>query len=382
MNFDLKEHTVLLTVAGSRAYGMHTDTSDVDVKGVCIPPSRFRSGFLHKFEQADKASHMMVFYDDLTSEEQAKADNGELEGSVYDIRKFFNLAAQNNPNILDALFCREEDVRVKNMIGQHIRSVSNSFLSTKCRWTFGGYARSQLKRINTHRRWLLDPPDHKPTREEFGLPERTLIPANQLAAAQDAIKKKIDSWEVDYGTMDDSEIIFIQDQIATYLAEVGIGASEKYSSAARAIGYDENFILLLDKERRYRGSMTNFTQYENWKSERNKERAALEAKFGYDTKHGAHLVRLLRMCTEILRDGVVNVFREDADELLAIRRGEWDYDRLMEFVEEEEKETELVYKSSKLPRTPDKEGLDLLCCELVDGLTYDSVRDKRHPDYR
>lgn len=44
MNFDLKPHTILLTLAGSRAYGTNTFTSDVDLKGVCVPPKEFYLG--------------------------------------------------------------------------------------------------------------------------------------------------------------------------------------------------------------------------------------------------------------------------------------------------------------------------------------------------
>ena len=109
MNIDLKKHTIVLAVGGSRAYGMDTPESDVDVKGVAVAPKECYLGFLNNFEQADKASHMMKFYDCLLPEEQQKADEGELEGTIYDVQKFFKLAAANNPNILDLLFCRDED---------------------------------------------------------------------------------------------------------------------------------------------------------------------------------------------------------------------------------------------------------------------------------
>lgn len=59
-------------------------------------------------------------------------------------------------------------------------------------------------------------------------------------------------------------------------------------------------------------------------------RAELEAQHGYDTKHAMHLVRLLRMGEEILSTGRVNVRREDADELMAIRKGALSYDQLLE----------------------------------------------------
>ena len=82
MDFDLKERTVLLTIAGSRAYGMATETSDVDVKGVCIAPRSYRDGFRNKFEQAEGVSQLSVFYDCLNDIEKKCADAGEFEGSV------------------------------------------------------------------------------------------------------------------------------------------------------------------------------------------------------------------------------------------------------------------------------------------------------------
>ena len=151
MNFDLKERTILLTVAGSRAYGMSVSSSDVDVKGVCIPTKEYMMGFINNFEQADKPSHMMAFYDCLNKEEKLKADNKDFEGSVYGIKKFFKLAADNNPNILDILFCRDEEIRHITSAGVFLRNNRDSFISSKCRWTFAGYAKSQLKRIKLQR---------------------------------------------------------------------------------------------------------------------------------------------------------------------------------------------------------------------------------------
>ncbi len=41
-----------------------------------------------------------------------------------------------------------------------------SDLDLRAGYTFSGYAVAQLKRIKTHRRWLIHPPTHKPTRQE------------------------------------------------------------------------------------------------------------------------------------------------------------------------------------------------------------------------
>ena len=78
MNFNLVDRTILLTVTGSRAYGMSQESSDVDLKGIAIPTKEYYFGFLNKFEQADKASHMMSYYDYLTDAEKEKADRKKL----------------------------------------------------------------------------------------------------------------------------------------------------------------------------------------------------------------------------------------------------------------------------------------------------------------
>jgi len=53
--------------------------------------------------------------------------------------------------------------------------------------------------------------------------------------------------------------------------------------------------------------------------------------------------------------------------LLAIRRGAWTYDQLIEFAEKEDKElNELYATSTVLPKQPNKEKLDALCIKLVE----------------
>jgi predicted nucleotidyltransferase len=95
------------------------------------------------------------------------------------------------------------------------------------------------------------------------------------------------------------------------------------------------------------------------------KRKALVEKHGYDTKNAAHLIRLLRMGIEFLRDGELNVQRHDAAELLAIKHGEWSLERIKAEAERLFKRAEDVYDRSTLPVKPDREKVNQLCIEVV-----------------
>jgi hypothetical protein len=124
--------------------------------------------------------------------------------------------------------------------------------------------------------------------------------------------------------------------------------------AARSLGLNDALTESFRKERQYKIAMRDYTNYETWKKERNKSRYEMEEKFHYDLKHGMHLVRLFRMCVEILRDGKLNVKRHDADELLDIRAGGWSYDKLMQYANEQTTILDNLYKTSKIQAEPNR----------------------------
>ena len=59
------------------------------------------------------------------------------------------------------------------------------------------------------------------------------------------------------------------------------------------------------------------------KKANNSGRQELIQKFGCDLKMATHAIRILRMGTEALNTGKLNVFREDAEELLEIKNGKY-----------------------------------------------------------
>lgn len=343
------EGTVLLVRHGSHAYGTNVATSDEDFKGVAIPPKEYFLGAVKRFEQAE-----------------LKAP--DPDAVIYDIRKFFVLAADCNPNIIEVLHTSPEDHFLVDPIGEKILEFKDQFLSKKIKHTFMGYSVSQLKRIKTHKKWIMKPPSEPPTRAGLGLPEQTLIPQDQMAAALSEIKKELDRLQFDFMEgLEESTKIGIRTAMAEMLAELKITAEDHWMAAARKIGLTDNFIEIMQKERQYLSAKLEFDQYQNWKKTRNKGRSALEEKYGYDTKHAYHLVRLIRMCREVLTTGKVIVKRPDREELLTIRNGAWSYEKLIEFAESEEQALNILYASSNaLPKIPDKDKIDKLAIELVE----------------
>jgi len=300
----LVDRTIFATVHGSHCYGTSTPESDVDVKGVCIPPRSYLHGFAESFEQAEQAEPDMV---------------------IYSLQKFMNLASQCNPNIIEVLFTDPEFWVKVTPLGQKLYENRRLFLSKKVRYTFSGYAFAQLKRIKGHRAWLLNPPTKKPERADFGLGEQNKVSASALGTFK--------------------------------------GLEEK------GYAFDDGVVALLQTERAYHNALVYWQQYEAWKLNRNKKRAADEAEHGLDLKHAYHLVRLLRMGKEILTTGEVIVKRPDAEELLAIRNGAWSYDKIVEWAETQEKELEPLYQSSTvLPHKPDIKKLQQLCVELTEEM--------------
>lgn len=310
MEFDISKRTILQVRHGSHAYGTNTEGSDLDIKGVCIPTKEYYLGFYKRFEQqVSKSPNDMV---------------------IFALDKFVKHAADCNPNFLEVLFVDQSDVISSHMYGETLRDMRHMFLSKKAKHTFSGYAHSQLKRIKTHRAWLLNPPAKEPKREDFGLPSERQVSKSEMGAFLQAEEKKL----------------------------------------LEGSGVSESVIELLQKEKSYGNAKREWEQYQGWKRERNPSRSNLEAKFGYDTKHAGHMFRLGRMCKEILLEGVVRVKRPDAAEIVAIRNGSMSYEQLIAEFEVLEAECEEAYKVSTLPKSVDVAAIDA----LIVGLTEEYLR--------
>jgi len=95
------------------------------------------------------------------------------------------------------------------------------------------------------------------------------------------------------------------------------------------------------------------------------KRKSLVDKFGYDTKNASHLIRLLRMGIEFLTEGKLYVEREDAPQLLQIKNGEWELDRIKNEADHLFKMAQDAYTRSTLPDEPDYQKAEQLLMSII-----------------
>lgn len=324
----VREHTIYEVIHGSHAYGMNTATSDTDKKGICLIPDENLYFGGETFDQQDGG---------WTDEKGAKEDK-----VVYSLAKFVNLATECNPNIIEVLFCDESDILVMTDAGRELRENRKIFLSAKARHKFTGYAVSQLKRIETHKRWIDNPPPQ--------------VKIEDFIHERDFVVGPLGS-ELPNG----AKIINIREMVPEDL-KLDPTLTPDYDFTKGA--WHVVTCRVTDKSG-YDGKKKDWDNYVTWRKNRNPARAVLEEASGFDTKHAAHLVRLLRMGYEILTLGEVIVKRPDAKELLSIRNGAWSYEKVIAYAEEMDKKIEDAEKVTKLPKLPDYDAIKALQIKLT-----------------
>lgn len=371
----LRDSTIFLTVHGSQAYGLNHSLSDLDVKGVCIPPVTVRDHLFQGFDQAENAPDIHQW---TLVTPRINPLNPKVESNVYSLRKFFKLAADVNPNIIEVLYTEPTDHLLRRPIFEDLEGIRDQFLSSKAKFTFTGYAIAQLNKINRHRKWLLNPVVEKPKRSDFGLPDERPRAVETIARE---IRKLIEEWNFHQYRLDDLERSELKErcwELVYRLCNQKVvdwdNWPDEYWKAAidklqQELNLSDELTAVISREHDYQRAVNAHESYVRWETGRNPERKELEAKYGYDVKHSMHLVRLLRMGLEILESGKVQVKRPDAAELLSIRNGGWTYDQLVEYADTMGNKIDGAYKVTKLPRAVDHVRLNKQYHALLDKWT-------------
>lgn len=359
--------TIFLSIAGSQSYGINTNLSDLDLKGICMLPEPIRNDLFTTVEQYENPSWILEKYAHLKN-----PLNPKIEGTLYVLKKYMILAAGGNPNILELLFVDKKHILELSSGGERLINNRHLFISQKCKDTYVGYAFSQIKRIERHRKWILKGDIKEPRREDYGLkPEKTA----GIGEVERYLAKYIGEWNFCDLNLEQpicNEIKLRTWQIIKNISGIDIDEGNWLSHYNDALSkkiiselnISDKLAENLDNEIKYKNAFKEYNSWITWKKERNAERHALEVKCGYDSKHAAHCIRLLRSGKEILTHGYTNTLRNDAQELLEIRNGNWTYEK----VEEEANKilTEIKTLKSSLPKDVDRAKVNELYLDILD----------------
>jgi uncharacterized protein len=122
--FDLESVIIYRCVIGSRAYGLDTDESDTDRRGIYLAPAELQWSLFGAPEQFE--------------------DNA-AQSCYWELQKFLGMALRANPNILECLY--SPIVEKTTDLGAELIAGRQAFLSQMIFQTFNGYAMSQFKKI-------------------------------------------------------------------------------------------------------------------------------------------------------------------------------------------------------------------------------------------
>lgn len=139
-------------IMGSMAYGVSSDTSDMDVYGFAIPPKEML--FPHLRGEIPGFDECKPQFDQYQQHHvlDASALGGkgrEYDLTLYSITKYFRLLTDNNPNIIDSLWVPHNCILYSTPLADRIREKRKVFLHKGCWLKFKGYAYAQIRKLET-----------------------------------------------------------------------------------------------------------------------------------------------------------------------------------------------------------------------------------------
>ncbi len=295
-------------IVGSHAYGTNVEGSDVNKKWVYIqsPTDLFMNGYRPQIE--------------ISKDEVA-----------YELSRFLELAGKANPTILELLYSPEDCILYKHSSFDRILVFRREFLTKQCRYSFGGYAISQIekargleKKMNWEKEktvrktvldfcyWIDQAINPRLNDHYQSVPVKTIFTAKQISRmgltkipnTRDLYNLFVDvRYELGGIVSDEETANDIQ------LAEVPKDAN--------------NIGLIFFNKDAYSIHCKEYREYTDWLGARNKQRYVDIEGHGQmiDGKNLLHCVRLIETALELAMTGELVIRRENADYLKSIRQG-------------------------------------------------------------
>src|SRR5215831_16803839 len=143
-----ERYTILRGLVGSTVHGLNVNDriEDRDEMGICIEPLAEAMALWAPFEQFIYRSAA-----EREGRENARSSAGDLDLTIYSLRKWMRLALKGNPTILLLLFTPDDQLVYCDALGRELRSLARQIISRRVQSPYLGYLQAQKQRLTGER---------------------------------------------------------------------------------------------------------------------------------------------------------------------------------------------------------------------------------------
>jgi hypothetical protein len=149
MNRETAERcTILRGLVGSTVHGLNVNDGieDRDEMGICVEPFEDAMALGDPFEQFIYRSAA-----EREGRSNARSTGGDLDLTIYSLRKWVRLALKGNPTILLLLFTPDDQLVFCDELGAELRALTPAIVSRRVQGPFLGYLQAQKQRLSGER---------------------------------------------------------------------------------------------------------------------------------------------------------------------------------------------------------------------------------------
>jgi hypothetical protein len=378
---------IFIAITGSVSYGLDSETSDLDGKGVYI---QNLDSILSELKLGQ--SNALKYKPQINGGEKTETGKTKEDIVLYELGRYLELVQDNNPNIIELLNTPEECVVYKHPIWDEICSElkKNNVLTKKCYYTFHNYASQQIRKATGLNKKINNPIAYERKTpidfcyvvfdDDSTIPLRTYLERekyDQRLCGLSKVPHARDLYSLYYdeeSAKSFSKYLDINERNSYRLDKLsknevmGFGykgiikendKNEEVSNDIRLSSIpkgEKRKVLISYNKDGYLQYCKDYTAYwgrDGWMNKRNEARYNDNISSGqnYDGKNLSHCLRLLYMAKEISEGYGVIVKRNDTmrKELLEIKKGKILYDDIMNRCESLTDGLKEKYDNSNLP---------------------------------
>jgi predicted nucleotidyltransferase len=140
-----EQGTILRCLVGSGVHGLSiSDQDDRDEMGICTEPPEYVIG-LRQFSQYEWHTAWA-----RPGGRANRSGPGDLDETVYSLRKYMQLALNGNPTVLLPLFAPEDNLVTVTDLGRELRGLAPQIISRQAGKRFAGYLNAQRRSLLSH----------------------------------------------------------------------------------------------------------------------------------------------------------------------------------------------------------------------------------------